>query len=1019
LRLGSSINLSGEFMFKRTKISTGVLLALGGALLAPLAAQAQEAQRIEVTGSRIRSVTADSASPLQVITAQDIAKSGAVNLQELLVKNPALGSLPTFSRTNSNFDVANSGVTTVDLRNLGEERTLVLVNGKRFVAGVPGSSAVDLNAIPTDFIERIELLTGGASSTYGSDAVAGVINIILKKDYEGVVLDASIGQADRGDDKKQKIGITWGANAAGGKGNVMLHFGYSKQGAVYSRDRDGLATDNISNASLSGEVKDVFSFTTPFFSSFTPQGRVFYRVPNPRFGEPVPPGGTPQPEFLTANRTFDRDGNVIPYVGATSGFNRQAFRTIAIPTERYMFAGKGDFEIAQDHRAYIEATYVTTTTKAVLEPFPMDSVDAYPATGGNVPVEFLVNGSLVRNPLVPDGIYNLLSRRNADGALVINSFSRRLSEVGNRGSDATTDTFRVASGVKGTLAKSWDYDVYGIYGVSKRVDISGGQFNAQSFRQALEAIPDTDDVNGNGNVTEAICRDPEARAQGCVPISIYGFGSISPGALNWIQAPANLNTFVTQKIVGASATGEVFQLPAGPIGLAFGGEYRAEYSRSEFDALQQTGLNGGNVTPRTEGGFNVKEAFIETRVPILKNVPLARALSVSGAVRAGKYSTVGNTVSWNAGMEWALNPTVKFRFTRALSTRAPNIGELFQPPVEDFPAVIDPCLGVTATSTDSRSVACRAAPGVNANIAANGGTFALNQADLQGTAGLDGGNPALDEEKGRSTTLGIVVTPTGIPWLSNTTFTADYFRIKIADAIVATPRQFILSQCYGGDASFCQYVVRRPAAVGANSAGSLEFVNTTVSNSGGYSTEGLDFTAGWQGQVGPGRLNSRLSWTYTKKGELIPLPGSAPDPFAGEVGTPKNKATLALGYDWGPWGVNTQFSYLGKQYLDDQWVTTLCTVPTDDDGNCVGNAFAKPKSVSIKAKTYADMQLTYTMGKFQYYLGIDNLFDTRNQRCDTNALIGGENGGCSTGTGTFAGDDPIGRRYYVGLRANF
>ena len=285
-------------MFKRTKVSTGVLLALGGALFAPLAAQAQEAQRIEVTGSRIRSVTADSASPLQVITAQDIAKSGAVNLQELLVKNPALGSLPTFSRTNSNFDVANSGVTTVDLRNLGEERTLVLVNGKRFVAGVPGSSAVDLNAIPTDFIERIELLTGGASSTYGSDAVAGVINIILKKDYEGLVLDASIGQSDHGDDKKQKIGITWGANAAGGKGNVMLHFGYSKQGAVYSRDRDGLATDNISNASLSGEVKDVLQFHNAIFFQLHAAGPGLLQRPEPRFrpaGRASVPN--PQPDF--------------------------------------------------------------------------------------------------------------------------------------------------------------------------------------------------------------------------------------------------------------------------------------------------------------------------------------------------------------------------------------------------------------------------------------------------------------------------------------------------------------------------------------------------------------------------------------------------------------------------------------------------------------------------------------------------------------------------------------------------
>lgn len=993
-------------MFKRTKISTGVLLALGGALLPPLAVQAQESQRIEVTGSRIRSVAADSPSPIQIITAQDIAASGAVNVQDLLLKNPALGSLPTFSRLNSNFDNLNSGVAVVDLRNLGEERTLVLVNGKRFVSGVPGSSSVDLNSIPTDFIERIEILTGGSSSTYGSDAVAGVINFILKKDFEGLSLDASVGQSDRGDDKKQKFSATWGTNAAGGKGNVMLHFGYSKQGSVFSKDRSGLEIDNITDSALTGEVNDVFKYTTPFFSSFAPQGRVFFD------------GGS---------RTFDRDGNIIPNstngpngdgVGAT-GFNRQEFRTIAIPTSRYTFAGKGEFELAQDHRGYLEGTYVTTKTNAKLEPFPLDSADSgsglYPASGVG-PAEFDVNGTIRANPLIPADLLALMTDTDGDG-LRDYSFTRRLSEVGNRGSQATTDTFRIAGGVKGALF-NWDYDVYGIYGSNRRSQTSGGQYNVNNFRQAMEAIPDVDDIDGDGNVTEAICRDAQARAQGCVAANVFGFDTLTPQAVAWIIAPATLRTQVTQRVLGANASGEPLNLWAGPLGVAAGVEYRKESSLSEPDALYQRGLNGSNAIPITEGSFSVKEAFLEGKLPLFKDAPFAQALSVTGAVRASDYTTVGHTFSWNAGLDWALNRSVKFRFTRALSTRAPNIAELFQPPTQDFPAVVDPCVGVTATSSDSRSTACRTDPGVNANIAANG-SFTLNQADLQGTSGFDRGNPALNEEEGRSTTIGVVLTPTGIPLLNNTTFTADYFKIDVSDAIVATPRQFILSQCYGGDASFCQFVTRRPAAVGANSAGSLDRVDTAVSNSGGLSTEGFDLTGAWQGSVGPGRLITRLSYTYTKKGDLIPLPGSAPDPFAGEVGSPKHKATLGLGYNWGGWSINALFSYLGKQYLDDQWVTTLCTVALDVDGNCPNNAFAKPKSVAIPAKTYADMQVAYTMGKFQYYLGIDNVFDTKNKRCDTNALIGGENGGCSTGTGAFSGDDPIGRRYYVGLRASF
>lgn len=1005
-------------MFKPTALTRSLLLAFGGtwALLGN-SAMAQDGQRVEITGSRIRSAAAESASPVQVISQREIAQSGAVTLQDLLTKNPALGSLPTFSRTNSNFDNLNSGVAVVDLRNLGEERTLILVNGKRFVSGVPGSSAVDLNAIPTEFIERIEILTGGASSTYGSDAVAGVINFILKKDFEGLVLDASVGQSSRSDDKKQKFSATWGANAAGGKGNVMLHFGYTKQGAVYSRDRDGLAVDNISDAVLKNSFlgvaaskDDIFKYTAPFFSSFAPQGRVFFDTNGTADGGAV-------------NRTFDINGNIIPNNtngagGATpTGFNRQALRTIAIPTSRYTFAGKGDFELAPNHRSYLEGTYVTTKTNAQLEPFPLDSADSgsglYPATG-NGPAEFLVNGRLLANPLIPTALLNQFTDTDGDG-LRDYSFTKRLSEVGSRGSSAQTDTFRIATGIKGTLM-NWDYDVYGIYGANRRSQTASGQYNVNSFRQAMEAIPDVDDIDGDGNVTEAICRDAQARAQGCVPANVFGFNSLSPEAVAWITAPATLRTQVTQRVVGATVSGEPMRLWAGPLGVAAGVEYRKESSLSEPDALYQLGLNGSNAIPITKGEFSVKELFVEGKLPLLKDAPFARSLAISGAIRGSDYSTVGSTFSWNGGLEWAVNRSVKVRLTRALSTRAPNIAELFQPPSQDFPAVNDPCVGVTATSTDARSVACRAAPGVNANIAANG-SFTLNQADIQGTSGFDRGNPKLNEEKGRSTTIGLVVTPFGIPLLNNTVFTADYFRISIADAIVATPRQFLLSQCYGGDASFCQFVTRRPTAVGANSAGSLDRVDTAVSNSGGYFTEGIDLTGAWQGTMAGGRMTAQVSYTYTKKGDLIPLPGSAPDPFAGEVGTPKHKATFGVGYTRGGWGASALVSYLGKQYLDDQWLTGVCTEFDAAGENCLTTL--TPKSVSIPGKAYLDMQLTYTRGKLQYYFGIDNLFDTKNKRCDTNALIGGENGGCSTGTGTFAGDDPIGRRFYLGLRASF
>ena len=953
------------------------LICLGGMAIGAPLALAQEAatpiQQVLVTGSRIASPNAESPSPMQVMTAADIAASGVTNLQELLLKNPTLGT-PTISRTNSNFQTASVGVATVDLRNLGTARTLVLINGRRVVSGVPGDSAVDLNSIPTDFVERIELLTGGASATYGSDAVAGVVNIILKRNFKGVLADASVGESSKGDDAKRKLALTFGTTSADGDSNVMGHFGYSRQGAVYSRDRAISAIDQISTgAGVTGEAADLLSVTRPFFSSFAPQGRFFHD---------------------TGNYTYDTAGNPVPWstngnaTNPARGFNRSDFRSIAVPTERYLLAASGNLALAADHSAFFEGTYASTRVTSKIEPFALAADDIYPASGGQVPAESFVGGLVVRNPIVPQFLYDRITDTDGDG-LRDYFFTRRLAEVGNRGSTAERDTFRMATGLKGSLF-NWNYELYGIYGATKEAQNSSGQVNVLNFRNALEAIP--------GPAGTPICRDANAVAQGCVPINVFGFNTISPAALRYVTAPGSLETRTTQKLLGGSVSGEPFALPAGPLGVAAGFEWRKEDSSSGPDALTQAGLNAGNATPPTFGDFTVKELFVEARIPILKDQPFAKNLSFLGAFRAGDYSTVGRTNSWNAGFEWSPIADVKLRGTRALSTRAPNINELFQPPSQDFPTgITDPCVGVTATSAGAVSDACRAAPGVNANIAANG-AFTLNQADVQGISGYNRGNPNLTEEEGRSTTVGVVFTPRSIPMLSKFTFTADYFKIDIADAIVSTPRQFALQSCYGGGStSFCSFITRRPTAIGANSAGSLEFVDTAVSNSGGTETEGVDVTATWADRLGPGRLTARGAFTHVKTGFNIPQPGAAQDPFNGEIGSPKNKGAVTLGYKWGQFNVSSNTTIIGKSSLDDTFLA--------DFG-------LPPGAITFKRKVYNDFQLAYEMHKkVELYVGIDNAFDTKPP-----AIISGLPGN-DTGTETDAGTyDPIGRRYYVGLR---
>jgi iron complex outermembrane recepter protein len=966
------------------------LISVGSVTLGMHAAFAQTAQPVQqvlVTGSRLSSPNAESPSPLQVLTAADIAASGATNLQELLLKNPTMGT-PGISRTNSNFSTASAGVSTIDLRNLGTSRTLVLLNGRRFVAGVPGESAVDLNTIPTDFIERIELLTGGASATYGSDAVAGVVNIIMKRNFNGVVADVQGGRSQEGDDLKRKLSLTFGTSSADGSSNIMGHFGYSKQGAVYSRDRAASAVDQNSQIFNTGEAADAFIPQRPFYSSFAPQGRFFYR----------PTGATADSSY-----TYDKNGNVIPFStngSATvpaSGFNRSEFRTIAVPTERFLFATTGNLTLNENHSAFFEGNYASSKVTTKLEPFALGAERIYPDTS-RVPAEFMVNGAIRRNPLVPQYLYDRTTDVDGDG-LRDYYFTRRLTDIGNRGSTADRDTFRLATGLKGTVLTKWNYEVYGVYGATKEAQQSGGQVNVLNFRNALEAITDTDDANGNGSTTDVICRDANARAQGCVPINVFGANTISAAAAKYVAAPGSLSTLTTQKLAGASISGEAFTLPAGPLGVAAGVEWRKEYAKSEPDALTQAGLNAGNATPPTEGEFTVKELFVETRVPILKDVAFAKALSFLGAVRAGDYSTVGRTTSWNAGLEWSPVADVKLRATRAVSTRAPNINELFSPPSQDFPSgLTDPCIGVTPTSAGARDAACRAAPGVNANIAANNNIFTLNQADLQGISGFNRGNPDLGPEKGRSTTVGLVVTPRSIAMLSKFTFTADYFNIKIADAIVSTPRQFALTSCYGGgNPSFCSFITRRPAAVGANSAGSLEFIDTAVSNSGGKGTEGVDVTAGWIDKVGPGRLNARVAYTYVKEGYDVPLPGADRDPFAGELGAAKHKASLTMGYKWGAFNISSNTTYIGKSALNDTFLK-------DFD--------LEPGSVAVGSKVYNDFQLTYTVHKnVDFYVGVDNAFNTKAPPIISG--LPGNTTGAETDAGTY---DAIGRRYYVGLR---
>jgi len=486
----------------------------------------------------------------------------------------------------------------------------------------------------------------------------------------------------------------------------------------------------------------------------------------------------------------------------------------------------------------------------------------------------------------------------------------------------------------------------------------------------------------------------------------------------YVNADSQHNVKVQQQVWDANLSGSILDLPAGPLGVAVGAEYRKESSTEDWDALTNEGLNGGNVLPDTKGSFNVKEAYAEVNVPLLKDLPFAKQLSLRAAGRISDYSTVGTVETWEIGGDYAPIDDIRFRATLAKAVRAPNIGELFTGLSQTFPTIQDPCTGVGPTGDPAGTPAgtgdrCRAAPGVAANIAQNG-VFTLTQADRQGVSGFNGGNPNLKAETGRTFTAGVVISPKSIGFLRNMALSVDYWHIKVANAITLVSRQLLVNSCYEfGVAASCALIVRNPTQIGGASPGSLKFVNDFSINAASLTRSGIDVV--WQYHMGLGSffgspltMNARVAYTHLLKGYTIPLPGFAPDRSAGELGggpngatgTPKDKFNATLGFDNRMWGLNLTGTYIGKAYEDDQFLASLGL---------------GPNSVSVRPFFYLDGQIRFTpTRKYEFYVGVDNITNV----APPLILNGSPNN--TTGSNTDeAMYDVFGRRYYAGVRLHF
>ncbi|TMJ16369.1 MAG: TonB-dependent receptor [Alphaproteobacteria bacterium] len=899
---------------------------------------------IVITGSRIARPDLDSPVPVVSVGSAELQRDAAINVQDTLAELPQVGT--GSSRTNTNFLTSGNGVATVNLRNLGSSRTLVLVNGRRFVAGLAGTSSVDLNNIPTDFIDRVEVVTGGASAIYGSEAISGVVNFILKDHFDGIQLRTQYGITEEGDNPRYMAAVTAGSSFLDDRASAIVHFSYDKDEGLFSRNRAISAQDCFYDLCGPGA-----------YSSYSPQGRFQLLGAN----------GAAVNAFQGGSLfSFDLGNNLI--AGSGAGFNRNAVRRISTPVERYLGAGLFRYEITPDVKAFAEVTYSKVKSSSNIEALPLANTDIYDgssAQGLGIPVT---------NPFIPADVQAAIQARNTDANpandVAFIGFRRRQNEVFSRSNNNDRETFRVAAGLKGTVADNWDWEGSYVYG--RLHDVTSSQdIDNTRYRNALDAVRLAD-----GTI---VCRDPAARADGCVPINLFGFGTASPEASAYVQAtiPKSEDIVNEQHVVSLSlANSHLFTLPAGDVGLALGAEYRREKSVDDLDELTNTGGNSGNMIPDTVGKFDVWEAYAELNVPILRD-SFVKYFGLTGAARYSKYSQpqVGGVFSWNAGFELEPFDGLRFRGVYARANRAPNISEFASAPSETFAGVNDPCDEVTATSTGTYDAACRAIPQVAAAIAQNG-IFEYTLADVQGINGFIGGNPNLKEETAKTLTLGAVLTPRMLRGFS---LTADYFDIRVSDAIGSIGQNLSVQQCLlTNDPVFCGNVFRD-----ANT-GFVTRVDDQLVNVAGLKTRGIDFGVRYTSRLnllGAGdRIDLTGNYTYLLDFKSQANPIAPVQQFAGSIYYPRHKATARLSYTTGAATLSWQANYLS------------------------GGT--------------ADIDLVWDVGeakKFSFYVGVDNVFDKKPP-----FLPGTPFTGSPTGTETAADlYDPFGRRFYAGAQVRF
>lgn len=957
---------------------------------------------VVVTGSRIATPNLDAISPVTAVTSEEIKETGVTRIEDLI------NSLPqVVADQGSGLSMGANGTATINLRGLGTQRTLVLMNGRRLQGGDPGAiqgsnpafaSAADINQIPVALIERVDVLTGGASSTYGADAVAGVVNFVMNDHFEGVRLDANAGiynhnnhedwinplLVKRGfspvtgtnwDGENKDFTLIMGHNFADGAGNFEGYLGYRRNSPATADHRDHAACQ-LSNGASSGTANP---FGCGGSSNSAPA--VFLNPSTSTIVQVHPDG--------TLGKRYAR-------------YNYAASHYLQRIDERYTAGFFGKLKFNDHVEAYTEFTFMddkTTGNYAAAGSFlgsgraidansqisdgaltyncgpigagygnsgmnPYITPGEYPTLCPNVPGGYTnAQNAALATPYFP---YQL----NPDGTAQI-LVGRRNVEGGPREDNYTHTAYRGVFGARGEISEEWTYDAYGLFSQTRSSDFHNNDTSTQRMSNALLAVRDPT----TGNI---VCAGGQA---GCVPWNIFNPAiPVSQGALNYISVPGLFEASAEEDIASAYVSGDLtkdgIKSPWADDGLklVFGSEYRRDTLVSNPDEEYQSGdLAGiGSPTPPVSAAQHVWEAFTEGRFPIMRNQSFTKALDLEWGYRYSTYSEGYNTNTYKLGLEWAPVDDIRVRASYNRAVRAPNLQELYQPQHVALDTGTDLC----ATGTKLSLAQCELL-GVSPAQYAAGGAAASPASQYNG---LIGGNPNVKPEVGKTTDVGVVFTPSFLP---NFNATIDYTDIKITNLVNSYGPNVVQTNCVlTGSPTWCSLVHRDPA--GTLWASQSSYTVDPIINEGGLEYKGIDIGLAYRLDLGTlGRVRTRLDGTWLKS--LIYSPGASPKyDCAGRFGpacspvTPTWRHRMTVDWDTPFTGLSAgaTWRFFG------QATNTLLDPATPDYIKGLTSTGPLPDA-RIPTISYLDLRVSYAWEKITVRVGVNNVLDKDPPTIDT------------------------------------